>query len=298
LIKGGIEGGSYVWEAPIKELSDLEKIRIPEIKVDYKVTNQTIELAGEVFDGLLKVRLKGIWWWSFGFTYDLVRLIGLESMLMLFYDNPELIHGVMKKITKGYETKLKFLEDNNLLSLNNEGTYVGSGGLGYSDEMPGPDFDGIRVRPIDMWGHSESQETSSVSPEMFEEFVFNYQLPFIKKFALACYGCCEPLNKRWSVIKKIPNLRRVSVSHWADNKKMAEYLEDKYIYSMKPTPTDLAVAKLDEEHIREKMTKEMEITKGCIVEVIMKDNHTIGHNPQNPVNWVKIIREVIDKIYR
>src|SRR4030042_474533 len=60
LIKGGIEGGSYVWEAPIKELSDLEKIRIPEIKVDYKVTNQTIELAGEVFDGLLKVRLKGI----------------------------------------------------------------------------------------------------------------------------------------------------------------------------------------------------------------------------------------------
>lgn len=34
--------------------------------------------------------------------------------------------------------------------------------------MPAPALDGA-VGPIDMWGFSESQETSSVSPEMFEE---------------------------------------------------------------------------------------------------------------------------------
>ena len=297
LVRGGTGGGSYIWEAPIKDIGDIDKIRVPEIEVDYKVTNDTLELAQEVFEGLLEVRLKGIWWWSLGFTFDLVKLIGLEKMLMLFYDDPELVHSVNKKISEGYEAKLKFLEDNSLLYLNNDGTYVGSGGLGYSDEMPAHDFDESKVRPVDMWVHSESQETSSVSPEMFDEFIFRYQLPIIEKFAMACYGCCEPLDKRWKIIKKIPNLRRVSISHWADNRKMAEYLQDKYIYSMKPTPADLAVPEIDADHIREKMTREMEITNGCIVEVIMKDNHTLGKNPQNLVNWVRIMRQVIDKVY-
>ena len=59
-------------------------------------------------------------------------------------------------------------------------------------------------------GLSESQETVGVSPELFEEFVFQYQLPIISRFGFACYGCCEPVDSRWHVIKKIPNLRRVS----------------------------------------------------------------------------------------
>jgi len=297
LVKGGKEGGSYVWDSPVKSLKDIDKIRIPKIEVDYKTTNETLELAKDVFKGLLEVRLRGIWWWSFGFTLDLVKIIGLNNMFLLFYDNPQLIHQVNKKISEGYQKKLEFLEKNNLLSLNNDGTYVGSGGLGYSDQMPSKNFDGIHVRPEDMWGHFESQETSVVSPDMFEEFIFVYQLPIIKKFKLACYGCCEPLDSRWHIIKNIPNLRRVSVSHWADNAKMAEYLQDKYIYSMKPTPADLAVPEVDQDYIRKKMTREMEITRGCVLEVIMKDNHTLGKNPDNLLNWVKIMRQVIDKIY-
>jgi len=297
LITGGKEGGSYIWEAPVRSLKDIEKIRIPKIEIDYKTTNETVELAREVFEGLLEVRLRGIWWWSFGFTLDLVKIIGLNDMFLLFYDNPELIHQANNKINQGYQSKLEFLERNNLLSLNNDGTYVGSGGLGYSDEMPSEDFDGVHIRPLDMWGHFESQETSLVSPDMFEEFIFSYQLPIIKKFRLACYGCCEPLDGRWHIIKNIPNLRRVSVSHWADNTKMAEYLQDKYIYSMKPTPADLAIPEIDQEYISKKMTEELEITKGCVLEVIMKDNHTLGKNPDNLLNWVKIMRKVIDKVY-
>ena len=79
---------------------------------------------------------------------------------------------------------------------------------------------------------------------------------------------------------------------------MADFLQDKYIFSRKPTPADLAVPKIDEDYIRKKMTEEMKTIKGCVVEVIMKDNHTIGKNPQNPVRWVKIMREVIDKVYK
>ncbi|MDP7287961.1 MAG: hypothetical protein QGH94_08205, partial [Phycisphaerae bacterium] len=76
-----------------------------------------------------------------------------------------------------------------------------------TDELPQADFTG-RVRLIDMWGFCESQETVGVSPEMFEEFVFPYQMPILERFGLNCYGCCEPLDNRWHVVKRFPRLRR------------------------------------------------------------------------------------------
>ncbi len=297
LITGGKEGGSYVWDPPIKSLKDLDKINTPQIKIDYKTTQETIELAKDVFHDLLEVRLESIWWWSLGFTLDLVKLVGLSDMLMLFYDNPEFIHKINHIIMEGYLKKLDFLEKNNLLFLNNKGTYVGSGGFGYTGELPAKDFDGTHVRPIDIWGFAESQETVCVSPAMFEEFIFKYQLPIIKKFGLSCYGCCEAMESRWHIIKKIPNLRRVSVSPWADREKMVQFLEDKYIFSMKPNPADIAVSQINKDYIEKKMEKDLEITKGCIVEIIMKDNHTIGKNPSNLTNWVRIVRKAIDKVY-
>lgn len=60
LITGGKEGGSYIWEAPIKSSKDLDKIKIPQIKIDDKTTQETIELAKDVFHGLLEVRLESI----------------------------------------------------------------------------------------------------------------------------------------------------------------------------------------------------------------------------------------------
>ncbi|MFH1614308.1 MAG: hypothetical protein ABIG61_04390 [Planctomycetota bacterium] len=78
--------------------------------------------------------------------------------------------------------KLDFLEKNGLLSLNNDGNYVGSGGFGWTDELPAKGFDEKRVRCSDMWGFAESQETVGVPTDMFEEFVFQYQLPLLERF--------------------------------------------------------------------------------------------------------------------
>ena len=144
---------------------------------------------------------------------------------------------------------------------------------------------------MDMWGFCESQETVQVSPEMFEEFVFPYQMPIMERFGLNCYGCCEPLDKRWRVVEQFPRLRRLSVSAWADFEKMAEQLGADYIYSVKPAPADLALPKIDEDRIRRELRELLRITKGCRVEVIMKDNHTIGKNPENVTRWCQIAQE-------
>jgi hypothetical protein len=293
---GGINGGSYRWEAPLKDYKDLGRLHFPKIKVDYEQTGKLFALAAEVFGDYLTVRLRGSWWWSLGLTWTLINLRGLEQAMLDMYDYPDELHKLMEILRDGNLARLDFLESNGLLSLNNKGDYVGSGGFGWTNELPQRDFSGKNVRTMDMWGFAESQETVGVSPEMFGEFVLPYQLPLLEKFGLNCYGCCEPLNSRWHLVEKIPGLRRVSVSPWSNLSDMAEKLSGNYIYSMKPSPAYLAVENMDEGHIRKNLRDALHITRSCRVEVIMKDNHTIGRNPQNVIRWCRIAREEAERL--
>lgn len=290
------DAGSYVWNPPIKDYNkDLEKLHSPYFEIDWETTNGCYDLAKEIFGGILTVGLKGIWWWSLGLTWPAATFRGLSNMLYDFIDHPDELKELLSILSRGYLEKLDYLEQNNLLSLNNDGTYVGSGGFGYTDELPQKDFDG-RVRCCDMWGFTESQETVYVSPAMYEEFIFRYEKPIMDRFGLTCYGCCEPLHSRWHVVKKHHNLRRVSCSPWVDLEKMADFLQDRYIFSMKPNPATIARPDVNWEKIRKDIRRAFEITRGCRVEIIMKDNHTIGNRPENVIDWCRIAKEEAERI--
>jgi len=214
----------------------------------------------------------------------------MANMYTDFRDYPDEIRQLFSIILEGHMKKLDYLEANNLLSLNNDGTYVGSGGYGYASELPQSDFVG-NVRCRDMWGFTESQESVGVSPKMYEEFIFPYEKPIMDRFGLTCYGCCEPLHSRWNVVKHHHNLRRVSSSAWANLPKMAASLEDKFILSLKPNPAVLAVPKPDWESIRSYLRNAIDACRGCRLEIIMKDNHTLANHPEHAVEWVRIAQE-------
>jgi hypothetical protein len=291
----GGAGGSFVWDAPLKSYDQLGQLRFPTVTVDAAATNELLDLANDVFCGILPVRLRGGWQWTTGLTSTLANLRGLEQIMLDMVDEPENLHRLMAFLSDGTLARLEYLEANGLLSLNNGGDYVGSGGFGWTKELPAEGFDGT-VRLRDLWCLSESQETVGVSPRMFAEFILPYQMPIVKRFGLTCYGCCEPIDKRWKYVKQIPNLRRVSVSPWADKAVMAAQLEDRYVYSMKPNPADLAMDQFPEERIREELRRDLEITRGCRVEVIMKDCHTIRGDPDRAIRWTRIAREEADRI--
>lgn len=200
----------------------------------------------------------------------------------------------MAFLRDGTLAKLDFLEKNHLLPSNHQGDYVGSGGFGWTHELPQKDFNG-QIRTIDMWGFCESQETSVVHPDMFDEFVFKYQLLILERFGLNCYGCCEPLHKRWHIVKQAPRLRRVSVSPWCNIAEIADLTKDKYILSIKPHPAKLAVKEFDEASIRGEIREKLSQAKGCRVEIIMKDNNTIANNPQHVIDWVRIAKEEAER---
>lgn len=285
------ERGSYRYDSPIKDYErDFARLRSPEIAVDDEQTRRVRSLAEDILGDILQVRMKGVWWWTLGMTWDFIKLRGLENLMTDMLLHPAWVHRLMDFLCRSLHRKLDFLESHGLLSLNTGGSYVGSGGFGWTTQLPAEGFAG-RVRTGDIWGFAESQETVGVSPAMFGEFIFPYQRSVLERFGLNCYGCCEPLENRWEYIRTIPRLRRVSVSPWADARKMAELLGDRYIFSFKPSPVPLARPVLDERTVREELRGGLRAARDCRVEVIMKDNHTLGNNLQNAVRWVRLARE-------
>ena len=290
---------SFTWDPPLKDLpADLDKLHFREHTLDEATTQRQKALLEDIFEGILPVEKRSAYWWSQGLTMAAVFLLGLEQLMLAMYDQPEGLHALMAFLRDDQMRMLDWFEGNGLLTLNNEDDYVSSGSRGHTDLLPQSDYvPGSPARIKDLWGLSESQETVGVSPELFEEFVFQYQAPIISRFGFACYGCCEPVDSRWHVIKKIPNLRRVSVSPWANVEKMAANLGGDYIFSRKPNPAYVSTGKWDEDLIRADLRRTLQATKGLNVELILKDVHTVNHEPWRLGRWVEIAREEIDEVY-
>jgi hypothetical protein len=151
---------------------------------------------------------------TIGLTWKAIDLIGMEGLMLSMYDNPDGLHRLMAFLRDDELAFSNWLEEQELYSLNNENDYIGSGSMGYTAELPqdATRQAGSPVREKDLWVLMESQETVGVGPELFEEFVFPYQLSIGERFGKTYYGCCEPLNNRWDIVKRIPNLARVAVS--------------------------------------------------------------------------------------
>ncbi len=293
--KSAEEGRSYHIETILEDYSQLSKLIKPTITINHEATESVLATAHEIFDGILDVFLSTVWFWSVGMTDELVFLRGIEKLMFDFHDEPENVHKIMEILFEGMNEKLDWLESENLLSLNNDDSFIGSGGIGYIDTLPGEDFS-EKVTTKHMWGLAESQITSGVSPDMFKEFIFPYQRKLMERFGMTCYGCCEPMDKRLAIVKCVESLRRVSVSPWADREIMAEQLGKDYIYSLKLSPTHLAVPDIDEAVIRKDLRDAYRLANDIHLELIMKDNHTLGKNPNNVIRWVELAREEMENI--
>ncbi|WP_419075202.1 hypothetical protein [Ruthenibacterium lactatiformans] len=279
-------GGSYKAENAIENYEEaFKKLHFPEILIDRQRSDALLEQANDIFGDILQVRRHMQWWWSLGMCWDYIDLRGFENFLCDFIDEPENVHRMMRFLCDGKHHMIDFLEREHLLYTNTE-DYVGSGGFGYTSQLP-PQANTAK----DMWGFVESQETVSVDPAMYGEFIFPYQKELASRFGLNYYGCCEPYEKRWEYVKQIPNLRRVSVCPWSNLSTIPTLLKKDYVACIKLNPAPLAQSRLDEEHVRSICRNAAKQAKNGICEFIMKDTHTLGKNPQNAVRWVEIMRE-------
>ncbi len=290
------ENGSYIWEPPLKEERDIEKLKYPSIRVDEAATARIYDTVNEMFGDILPVRMQCGVRIDASIIPTAATLRGMEQLMIDIYDRPQWLHKLLGFITEGNLKMIDYLESNGYLTLNNRNQYTDSGGIGYTRELPKSDFDEKNVRLKDLWVHSASQEYAEVSPAHHEEFGLDYQSRILERYGLVAYGCCESYTRKFAMAKKIPNLRRVSVSPWCDVQTAANELEDKYIYSWKANPAYLAGG-FNEDIIRSNVRKTLEATKGCVLEIILKDTFTVENHPERIEIWLKTVREEISRVY-
>ena len=284
--------GSYVWDPPIADLDrDMERLHLRELSANREASWAWKALLEDLFAGILPVRIRGNHYWTMGLTWRCIDLIGLQGLMLSMYDNPSGLHRLMAFLRDDHMHLVDWLEAEGLYTLNNENDYVGSGTVGYTDELPRDDWiAGAPVRAQDIWVLSESQETAGVSPGMFGEFIFPYQLPLIERFGLCYYGCCEPVQARWPILRRIPNLRRVSISPWCNQDYMAQALGREVIFCRKPSPALISHAYWDEEAIRQDLRHTLDVAGECNLEIVMKDVHTLSDQPWRLGRWVELAR--------
>ncbi len=283
---------------PIKNLKkDLKLLKSSVYKVNREKTLKWRDFVGDILGDILPVRM------SMGspavsLSQHIVHMMGLEEMIYAMVDHAEEFHETMQRMTRDYMEYMRWLEREDLLVLNNSYNRVLQGTFGYTHDLPREGFDEKDIKTNDLWGYMDSQETVSISPEMFGEFFFPYYYEAASNFGLLSYGCCEPVDAIWEqYLSKLPNLRKVSISPWCNEEYMGEALkESSVIYHRKPSPNYLGVGKtFDEEAFRKHILKTIKCARECKLEFSFRDVYALNGDNNKPSRAVQIVREVIEE---
>ena len=270
---------------------DLEKIRMPEIALDEGATARAEERAHEIFDGTLGVRMQGQ---LPGFApWDrIVTWRGVGTVLLDLADRPEFTHKIMSRVTDAHLSMLDQLEEKGLLG-SEQATIHCSGA--YTDELPAPGYDPQHPRAVDLWTSGMAQIFAAVSPAMHQELELDYAKRWYERFGLVYYGCCEPLHDKIEIIKKIPHVRKISMSPWVDAEKGAERIGPDFVFSRKPSPAFLAVDAWDPDAVARDLEDTLErcTRHGCPLEFILKDISTVRYQPQRLWEWADIAMRIV-----
>jgi hypothetical protein len=286
---------SRTYHPQIREEKDIKKIKFPEVSHDEEATERTYQAMVEIFDGIMPVEKCGIAGQWFAPWDYLIRLWGVQEAMEDMYLRPELVHKAMDHLVNAHLHQFDQWEKLNLLSRNDNNTRIGSGGYGYTSELPQKDFDPAHVRPIDIWGCATAQIFSEISPKMHEEFALQYEMKWLKRFGLTYYGCCEPLDIKIPILRNVPNLRKISMSPWINVERAAKEMADDYVFSLKPNPEILARDVWHPDIARKVLREILEKLQGCVVEIILKDVSTIRYEPQRLWEWAKIAAEEAER---
>ncbi len=279
---------------------DINKIGETVRSADKSATLAKRDAVLEILGDILPVRIKndiGFFNWYASPSKKVVYLMGMEAMMFAPYDYPDEFHKLYDILTEDAIATYRWMEKEELLCLNNGNDYAGSGSYGFTKNLPSEGYAKTgKITTKDLWLNINSQETVSISPEMYGEFFFPYYQRLAKEFGQVYYGCCEPANPFWEkYLSTIPNLKKLSISDWADDQLMGDYLRPtKIIYSKKPSPNYIALqGELDEQAYREHIRKSVLAAEGCNLEIICRDVYALYGNRKKLARAVEIIREVL-----
>jgi hypothetical protein len=283
----------------IATLEDVDKIKLPKVTHNQRMTDLAYHTMRELFGDIMPVRKVGqthIWFTPWDY---LIRWTGVQEAMIALYEQPEMVNAAVERMVDAWMAELDQFVEQNLLSLDCDNTRIGSGGYGYISDLPGKDFNPDRVLPQNMWGCSNAQIFSEVSPDMHWEFALRHDMRWLERWGLSYYGCCEPLQHKIDLMRRIPNLRKMSVSPWNDFGRILPAIGGDYVASIKPSPAIFVDEVFSPEQARASL--EQALAAGgdySHIEFIMKDISTVRYRPQNLWRWSEMAMDVVQRAER
>jgi len=284
---------SHLYEDGIPDEEALEKLHVPEIIYEKETSEKAKACVEEYYGDILPVRLTGSLMWE-ALWDRIVFWRGAEVVLYDLLDRPEFLHAIMKKLVAIEMDTIDLYEKLNLFEADGaQCHYLET----YCNDLPKPGFDPEHVRAADCWVAGAAQIFSEVSPAMHEEFEIEYMKPLYERFGLVNYGCCEPLHNKIDIVKKIKNVRTISVSPWANVDIAAEKMGSDYVMARKPSPSYVAFDQMNDEVIRQEIRGTLSACKrnNTPVVLVLKDITTIRNQPNRLAKWHEIAKQELDQ---
>ena len=296
-IKG--DTGAYICAHQYKDVlsteADLEKLQLPTITYAKDATEKAAELAGEVFDGIMPVEISG-GTLQFNIWDNIAQFRGVDNLLIDLAMRPEFMHKTAQRFMEIAQATFEQYAELDLLDPHVTLLHCT---VASSRELPADDFE-TKVRPKDVWGRCAAQIFASVSPDMHDEFDLAYNEKLFGDCGLVYYGCCEPMDKKIDILRKrFKNLRKVSITPWADPERAAEHMGKDLVMAAKPNPAFVSSANFNPKPVEDEMVAYLEACKrhGTTCEFVLKDISTIANKPENLTLWADTVNAVIDRYY-
>ncbi len=289
-------GGSFKVDYPIKDLSDLEKLRTPWHAIDEARTSEHVARLSDAIGEIITINVDrgpAYRMWTGDISTDLGYLRGIEHCMIDMLDNPDWLHRLIKFMSDGIRKTHEEAEaagDWGLCAHQNQA-------MPYAEELEDPAANVNRVKRSRLWGYMAAQELTAVSPAMHDEFMLQYQIPILREFGLVAYGCCEDLTHKIDMVRKIPNLRRIAVSPFANVSRCADRIGEDYVLSYRPSPADMVSYDFNRTRVRSILKRDLQACRDCHVDITLKDVQTVEHDPERVKAWVAVTREVIEEVF-
>ncbi len=290
--QGQRTGARYAKAIP--DGADPEKVIGPrELIIDREGTQREFEWACDLLGDAMPVAVRGKQGFFFTPVDTLAILRGLEQFFVDMLDEPKWVHELLQRMTDSDMYYLRRAEEEGAIDLNNGDHGLAGGSEDLTDRLPAEGYEG-KPRLKDIWGLGAAQVFSEVSPAMHEEFAAPYEAPPLSLFGLNLYGCCEPLHDKVDIIRKLPNIHRISMSPWADPVKGAEALGREFIYNGKPNPAYLQGNTWDIAPAREEMIRILEATRAndCQLELVLNGTLTCRGEPHRYDEWTDLAMQL------
>ena len=290
---GGISSHKY---HNIFREKGLEMLHDPVITYDEKETLRRFMKIAEAVGDILPVKITGQ---PTGYdlgckTWDTIAmLMGAEDLLIGLAEEPAFMHQLVQRLTDIFLHTVKQYEEQNLIDMEPLYCHSASASASGMGKAAG-DYEHNNLKKV--WGRGLAQILAAVSPAMHDEFDIQYMIKAMEPFGYVYYGCCEPLDRKIDILEQIPNLRKISITPWADINTAAERIGSRYVISCKPNPAQLSLGKLNRDAVYKELAGILSACRknNCSFELVLKDISTVNGKPECLFEWERIAMEVAE----